>query len=47
LTIGQAYSYETSPIFSLERALHKGYYLKGSVKKYLVVSLEGLDAKKN
>jgi hypothetical protein len=32
------------PIFSSERMLHKGYYLKGSVKKILwsCVSRDGL-----
>jgi hypothetical protein len=36
------------PIFSPEKMLHKDYDRKGSVeKRYLVVSLEGLDAKAN
>jgi hypothetical protein len=33
------------PILSSESMLHKDYYLKGSVKKCLVVSLKGLGAK--
>jgi hypothetical protein len=37
------------PINSSKRMLHKDYYRKGSVeiKRSLVVSLKGLDAKKN
>jgi hypothetical protein len=35
------------PIFSSERMLHKVYYHRSSVKKYLVVGLKGLDAKTN
>jgi hypothetical protein len=34
-------------IFSSERILHKDYYRKISVKKYLVVSFKGLEAKTN
>jgi hypothetical protein len=37
------------PIFSSERMLHEDYYRKGSVekKRSVVVTLKGLDAKKN
>jgi hypothetical protein len=36
------------PVFSSERMLHKDHFCKGSVeKKFLVVGLEGLDAKTN
>jgi hypothetical protein len=34
-----------NPIFSSERMLHKDYYRKNSVEKYLHAGLKGLDLK--